>query len=142
MNRKQALKFFAIVFLVNSLFVSTGCGFRQLPDDTVKKYVRSLSKGQCKRAYGMVYLTTREYDPRYSSYKEFKLNVCDPVERKYDRVRVVKIDNVIGGGSEAIVNFWIIFDPKAVPYKGKRPMMFEMVKSGRRWYVKGPSLEI
>lgn len=131
----------ALLMAFAFVLMASGCGDKT-PDDAVRTYVRNLNKGRCRQAYKSVYFTTREYDPRYSTYELFKQNVCDPVKRKYVKTRVFRIDEVLGGGDESIVYFRLEFHPKAQAYKGKRAMNFEMRRIGRRWYIKGPALEI
>lgn len=141
MKTRYNHKTLALIMLVPMLALASGCG-KSSPDDTARTYVRNIDNGRCKQAYKMVYSTTREHDPRYSTYELFKQNACDSAKKKYVKVRVFKIDKVAEGNREALVSFWIVFHPKAQAFRGKRLVRFNMRKIGRKWYIIGPSLEL
>lgn len=132
----------ALFLSAAAAIVCSGCFVSDTPEQTVKSYVKKLSDGKCKSAYSMVSDFAKEYNPSYSSFEEYKKSVCDKAEMRYVKFRVFRIDNIFSDDEKAMVEFRVQYDSRAFARNMEKHMRYDLRKSGRKWKIDGPDLEM
>ncbi|MFC1474941.1 hypothetical protein ACFLQK_02740, partial [bacterium] len=102
----------------------------------------NLAGGKCSRAYGMVTSFTKEYFLSYRSLESFRESVCEPARENYEKVYVHEIDEMVADADSVTVYFRLRYKTTWMPSAQDRSMHFRLKRSGKRWLIDGPTLEI